>query len=77
MKVLIAGPVAGGSLPVARATAAAFAGLGYESKFIDYSPFADEFRKAQASGNGHYITAFIGALERVLIDQINKVKPDI
>ncbi|MGA2938573.1 MAG: glycosyltransferase [Syntrophobacteraceae bacterium] len=77
MRALIAGPLAGGSLPVARATAAAFAGLGYESKFIDYSPFADEFRMVRASGNDQYITAFIGVLERVLIDQINKVKPDI
>jgi spore maturation protein CgeB len=77
MRVLIAGPVAGGSLPVARATAAAFAGLGYESKFIDYSPFADEFRVARASGNGHHIMTFIGHLETVLIDQINRVKPDI
>ena len=77
MRLLIAGPLAGGSLPVARATAAAFTSMGYESVFIDYSPFADEFRIAMASGNDHHKMAFIGALERVLIDQINKDKPDI
>ncbi|MGA2025641.1 MAG: glycosyltransferase [Syntrophobacteraceae bacterium] len=77
MRLLITGPLAGGSLPVARATASAFTSLGYESVFIDYSPFADEFRIAMASGNDHHKMAFVGALERVLIDQIDKDKPDI
>ncbi|SPJ15856.1 exported hypothetical protein [Syntrophobacter sp. SbD2] len=77
MRLLITGPLAGGSLPVARATASAFTSLGYESVFIDYSPFADEFRMAMASGNGHQKMAFVEAMERVLIDQINKDKPDI
>jgi spore maturation protein CgeB len=77
MRVLITGPLAGGSLPVARATAAAFTSMGYESKFIDYSPFADEFRRIMASGNDRDKVAFVGALEKVLIDQINEGKPDI
>ncbi len=62
---------------MARATAAAFTALGYESRFIDYSQFAAEFRRARASGKGEDSVSFIGSLERVLVDQINKVKPDI
>jgi len=77
MRVLIAGPLTGGSLPVARATASAFAALGYESSFIDYSRFAPEFRMARASGKDEDAVTFINALEKVLVDQINKLKPDI
>ncbi len=77
MRVLIAGPLAGGSLPVARATAAAFTSMGYESVFVDYSPVADGLRIAKASGSADYKMAFAGALERLLVDQINKFKPDI
>jgi len=77
MRVLIAGPVSGGSLSLARATAAAFASLGYESKFIDYSHFSDEFRMARASGKDDYVMTFIGSLEKLLISQIVETKPDI
>jgi spore maturation protein CgeB len=77
MKVIITGPIAGGSLPVARATAAAFTGLGYNTRFLDFSPFADEYRIARTSENEDYVQAFIGALEKVLIDQIDKSKPDV
>lgn len=62
---------------MARSTAAAFAGLGYESYFIDFSPFADEFHRTRASGNGEQVLAFIGALERALIDRIDAVGPDV
>ena len=77
MRVLITGPLAGGSLPVARATAAAFAAMGYESKFIDYSPFADEFRRVMACGNDRDKVSFVAALEKILIDQIDEDNPDI
>jgi len=77
MRVLITGPIAGGSLPVARATAAAFTAMGYESTFIDYSPFADEFRRVMASGNERARMSFVAALERVLIDRIDGFKPEI
>jgi spore maturation protein CgeB len=77
MKVLIAGPIAGGSLPVAGAIASAFTALGHESNFLDYSSFADDLRVARASGNREYTAAFLRALEEVLIDSINRSKPDI
>jgi spore maturation protein CgeB len=77
MRVLIAGPVAGGSLPVARSVAAAFAGLNYESTFIDFSPFAGEFYKARASENDEDKEVFVDALEKTLIRQIEKSRPDV
>lgn len=77
MRIAIAGPIAGGSLPVARATAAAFAGLGYDSHFIDFSPFADEFQKVRASGDGDYVMAFVTAVQKALIDRIHKTRPDV
>ena len=77
MKVLISGPIAGGSIPIARGIAAAFDRMGYDSKFIDYSLFAEEFQKIRISGKSDRMAAFVGDLEKVLIDQINKTKPDI
>jgi spore maturation protein CgeB len=77
MKVLIVGPIAGGSVPIAGGIAAAFDRMGYDSNFIDYTLFAEEFRKVRASGNYDWMAAFIRVLEKVLTDQINKTKPDI
>lgn len=75
MRVLIVGPVAGGSLPVARATASAFAGLGQDSKFIDFSIFANEYSMALADETRR--GAFVQALKKSLIDQIDQLKPDL
>jgi spore maturation protein CgeB len=77
MRTLIAGPLAGGSLSVARATASAFTSLGYQSTFIDYSPFADQFQTAMASVDDRCKRAFVEAVEKVLVDQVHKDKPDI
>lgn len=76
MKVLIAGPVAGGSLPVAKSTAAAFENLGYDSFFLDFSNFADQFRRAGA-GDDAQKAALIASLKRVLVDRIERQKPDL
>lgn len=77
MKVLILGPIAGGSISIARGIAAAFAGMQYDSSFIDYSLCADEFQKVRASGNKDQMVAFIRGLENLLIDQVNRAKPDM
>jgi spore maturation protein CgeB len=77
MRVLIAGPVAGGSLPVARSVAAAFAHLNDESTFIDFSPYAGEFQKARASLNEDDQRVFVETLEKALIRQIEKSMPDV
>ncbi|MDR3568463.1 MAG: glycosyltransferase [Syntrophobacteraceae bacterium] len=77
MKVLIAGPVAGGSLPVARATASAFMGLGYDTTFIDFSLFANEFFIARTSGDESRKAAFIKTLKKVLVGEIDRRKPDL
>ena len=77
MKVLIVGPIAGGSLPVARAMASAFAALGYDMKFIDFSLFANEYLTARSSKNESYMAAFIEAINKSLTDQINQIKPDL
>ena len=62
---------------MARAIAAAFAGLDCESKFIDYSSFTAEFQKTSASGNNGQVASFIRTLEKILVDQIEKNKPDV
>lgn len=77
MKVMIVGPVIGGSLPVARATAAAFTGLGLDSVFLDYSPFEAEFHLSKDSGDSARTTAFLKALDNALIDRIDRYKPDL
>jgi len=77
MKVMIVGPVVGGSLPVARATAAAFTGLGLDSVFLDYSPFEAEYHLSKESGDSARTMAFLKALEDALTDQVERYKPDV
>lgn len=76
LKVLIVGPVAGGSLPVARSVAAAFEILGYDCFFLDYSGFADQFRRAGAA-DVQQRAAFVEMLKKALLDRINRNKPDV
>ena len=77
MKVLITGPIGGGSLAMARAIAAAFAGLGCDSAFIDNVIFLDAFDAATKSGNTDRMRVLIRSLEKVLINEINRFKPDV
>ena len=77
MKVLVVGPVAGGSLPVAGATAAAFARLGYDTKFKDFSPFAGAFFAAMKSGDENRRAAFIKTLKKSLTAELDRRKPDL
>jgi spore maturation protein CgeB len=77
MKILIVGPIMGGSLPVARAAASACVNLGLDVRFLDYSPYADEYYRVKASANHDTIVAFLAGLETRLREEITKAAPEV
>jgi spore maturation protein CgeB len=77
MKVLLVGPVAGGSLPVAGAMASALVGLGYDTVFLDFSLLAGECLLALRSRDQNHRAAFIGLLKSTLMDELERRQPDL
>ncbi|MBM4286009.1 MAG: hypothetical protein FJ128_12315, partial [Deltaproteobacteria bacterium] len=82
LRVLVAGPLHGGSLPIARAVHRALRGLGHETELLDYAPYHPGYqslREMFAGGDaglrleGH----FMGFLARVLEERVRGFRPDL
>lgn len=77
MKLLIVGPIQGGSLPVARGAFSACQRLGLDVTFLDYSSYADEFVRLRTNGAQKEVVQFIISIRTRLIEMINECKPNI
>jgi len=77
MKILIVGPFAGGSLPVARALYSACIRLGADIEFLDFSGQSHDFIKARESGSRSKLGLFMIQVKIRLLEKLQKSRPDI
>lgn len=77
MKILIVGPFAGGSLPVARALYSACLRLGTDVDFLDFSGQSDDFVKARESGSKNDLSLFMINVKIRLLERLQDSRPDI
>jgi spore maturation protein CgeB len=77
MKILVVGPLLGGSLPIARAIARALGNVGCEVSYLDYTSHAGELARVKASGEQSAIATFLSNLQARLLEEVSGVRPDI
>jgi spore maturation protein CgeB len=77
MKILIVGPFAGGSLPVALALYSACIRLGVAIEFLDFSGQSDDFIKARESGSKSELGLFMIQVKIRLLEKLQNSRPDI
>ncbi|MFO7598288.1 MAG: glycosyltransferase [Candidatus Desulfacyla sp.] len=76
MRILVVGPVEGGSLPVGRSIYAAFMGIGQEAEFLDYSDFKDDFVRAVKARDHELSTRFLLKCHTRLMQKVLDFRPD-
>lgn len=77
MKVLVVGPLLGGSLPTARAIAQALANIGCETVYLDYTSYASRFRETKTSRQQSAVNEFLVSLQIRLVEEVRRSCPDI
>lgn len=81
-RVLVVGPIAGGSLETARSTALAVEEVGAECRFVDFSAFAGGWHALTGMGlhtqqAGHLQNRYAEMLGEVVIEQAAAWRPDL
>lgn len=81
-RILVVGPLYGGSHAIARSSARAFALLGHQAEFLDYAPFYPGYqalRKATAEpGTGLRLTQeWFKLLGDLLLTRVREFQPDL
>ncbi len=82
LKILVVGPIYGGSLPVAQYSASALKKLGHEVDFLDNSNFKEPFFAIKKfTRNGEHqqqlTQMFVHFLSELLLARCNEFKPDL
>jgi len=77
MKILIVGPFAGGSLPIAQALYSAGIRSGADIEFLDFSEQSIDFIKAIESGSRSDLGLFMIQVKIRLLEKLQNSRPDI
>jgi spore maturation protein CgeB len=82
LRILVLGPMHGGSLPLAGFAARALARLGHDVTFLDMAPFADGFRHIPAFGargaaQEHLEATFVDWLAEGILRRVEQDRPHL
>ena len=77
MRILVVGPIKGGSLPIGRAIYSAFNQIGQDARFLDYSNWENEFRDIVKSKDEDLSCRFIYRCNIRLMKEVLEFKPDV
>ena len=82
LRILVVGPLYGGSHPIARSCARAFSGLGHQAKLLDYAPFYQGYQTlkdvtADKSTENRLTQELLKFLGEILVARVRDFRPDL
>lgn len=77
MRILVVGAISGATVDIGASLALAFAGLGKECHFLDFSEYQQEFRTLESARNDAEMNGFLIKLQTRLIEEVLLFKPSL
>ena len=77
MRILVVGAISGATVDIGNSLALAFAGLGKECHFLDFSEYQQEFRILDSARNDSDMHGFLIKLQTRLIEEVLVFNPSL
>ncbi|MEJ2068990.1 MAG: glycosyltransferase [Syntrophobacterales bacterium] len=82
LRILVVGPLYGGSHPIARSCARAFSALGHQAELLDYAPFYQGYQilqdvTADKSTENRLTQELLTFLGEILVARVRDFRPDL
>jgi spore maturation protein CgeB len=77
MRILVVGAIQGGTVPLGKSMAKAFAAGNQQVEFLDYSDFREEFILVRQSGSEERLRQFFLSLKIRLLEKVVSSRPDM